>query len=102
MELIKKCEKQNIYFCQICKNIIQINLDIKAKEEYNPKNKKFIQLNIPSYEELSKLDFNFDNKNDLCCSLCLNILDIFNNKYTSLIKEIKSIINEYDHTYIKL
>ena len=102
MELIKKCEKQNIYFCQICKNIIQINLDIKAKEEYNPKNKKFIQLNIPSYEELSKLDFNFDNKNDLCCSLCLNILDIFNNKYTSLIKEIKTIINEYDHTYIKL
>ena len=104
MELFEICEKQEIYFCEICKNVIKINLDMKTKEEYNPKNKKYIQLNLPSYEELSKLEFNFNNNDNdnIYCSLCLNILDIFNTKYTLLIKEIKSLINEFDHNYIKL
>ena len=103
MEFFEICKIQDIHFCQICQNIIKINLDIKSKEEYNPKNKKFVQLNIPSNDELSKLEFNFNNNDkNIYCSLCLNILDIFNTKYTSLLKEIKSLINEYDHNYIKL
>ena len=102
MELFDLCEKQGINFCEICKDVIKKNLDIKMKEEYNPKNKKYIQLNIPSNEELSKLNFNFNKNSNIYCSLCLNILDIFNNKYASLIKEIKSLINDYEHNCVKL
>ena len=102
MELFDLCEKQGINFCEICKDVIKKNLDIKMKEEYNPKNKKYIQLNIPSNEELSKLNFNFNKNSNIYCSLCLNILDIFNTKYASLIKEIKSLINDYEHNCVKL
>ena len=100
MELFENLEKQNIYFCPICKEVIILNIEKnkELKEEYNKRNKKFIQLNLPLNEKLSELDFNFDNY----CFLCLNILDINNNKYAELFKEIKTLIEKYDYTYIKL
>ena len=90
MDLFECLEKQDIYFCSICKDIIKLNLqeNKKIKEEYNPRNKKTIQLNIPSDEELSKLNFNINNKHTYCF-LCLNILNINNDKYSELFKEIK-------------
>ena len=100
MEIFENLEKQEIYFCSICKNIIKMNLEVKEKE-YNPRNKKLIQLNLPSLEELQ----NFDNKlsnSDKQCFLCLNIFDISNNKYELLLNSIKSLINQYDHTCVKL
>ena len=100
MELFENLEKQNIYFCPICKDIIKLNIEknIEKKEEFNKRNKKLIQLKLPLNEELSKLDFDFDNY----CFLCLNILDINNNKYTELFKEIKTLIEKYDFTCVKL
>ena len=79
MELFENLEKQNIYFCPICKDIIKLNIEknIENKEEFNKRNKKLIQLKLSLNEELTKLDFDFDNY----CFLCLNILDINNNKY---------------------
>ena len=101
MELFEYLENLDIYFCSICKNIIKLNLEKKPKdkEELDKRNKKLIQLKLPSYEELSQL--NNDNKNSYCF-LCFNILDINNNKYTELFKEIKALINQYDYIYIKL
>ena len=73
MEIFELLEKQEKYFCSICKNIIKLNLEVKEKEkEYNPRNKKMIHLNLPSSEELQKLDNNLSNFNKHCF-LCLNI-----------------------------
>jgi tRNA pseudouridine(54/55) synthase len=102
MDLFESLEKQEINFCQICKNIIKLNIETESnsKEEYNPKNKKLIQVKLPPNEDLSKLEFN--NNNDSYCFLCLNILDINHNKYTEILKDIKDLINQYDHNCIKL
>ena len=100
MEIFELLEKQEIYFCSICKNIIKLNLEVKEKE-YNPRNKKMIQLNLPSSEELQKLDNNLSNSNKQCF-LCLNIFDISNNKYELLLNNIKFLINQYDYTCVKL
>ena len=54
MEIFGHLEQQEIYFCSICKNIIKLNLEAKEKE-YNPRNKKMIQINLPSSEELQNL-----------------------------------------------
>ena len=101
MEILEYLEKQDITFCSICKSIIKINLEKKEKEKevFNKKNKKLIQLELPTYDELSKL--NNDNKN-CYCYLCFNILDINNKKYTEIFNEIKALINQYDYNYIKL
>ena len=102
MDLFESLKKQEINFCQICKNIIKLNIETESnsKEEYNPKNKKLIQVKLPPNEDLSKLEFN--NNNDSYCFLCLNILDINHNKYTEILKDIKDLINQYDHNCIKL
>jgi tRNA pseudouridine(54/55) synthase len=102
MDLFESLEKQEINFCQICKNIIKLNRETESnsKEEYNPKNKKLIQVKLPPNEDLSKLVSN--NNNESYCFLCLNILDINHNKYTEILKDIKDLINQYDHNCIKL
>ena len=102
MDLFESFEKQEINFCQICKNIIKLNIETESnsKEEYNPKNKKLIQVKLPPNEDLSKLESN--NNNESYCFLCLNILDINHNKYTEILKDIKDLINQYDHNCIKL
>ena len=102
MDLFESLEKQEINFCQICKNIIKLNIETESnsKEEYNPKNKKLIQVKLPPNEDLSKLVSN--NNNESYCFLCLNILDINHNKYNEILKDIKDLINQYDHNCIKL
>jgi len=100
MEIFGHLEQQEIYFCSICKNIIKLNLEAKEKE-YNPRNKKMIQINLPSSEELQNLENNLSNS-DKQCFLCLNIFDISNNKYELLLNNIKSLIGQYDHTLAKL
>ena len=100
-EIFALLENQEIYFCPICKIIIKINLDINSIKGNNPKNKKNLQINIPSNDILQNLSNNNISLNKHCF-LCFNIFDISNNKYSLLFSQIKSAIIEYEHSCIKL
>ena len=90
------CLDNNILIYQKIK--LNIEKNIENKEEFNKRNKKLIQLKLPLNKELTKLDFDFDNY----CFLCLNILDINNNKYRELFKEINILIYYYLNTTTKI
>ena len=100
-KIFEVLEKEGLIFCQVCKTIIKLNLDLKSLKLNNPGNKKNIQINLPSKEVLQKLNNNYTSLNKHCF-LCFNIFDISNNKYSLLISQIKKNIIEYEHSIIKL
>ena len=101
MNVFENLEKQDVYFCPICKSIIKLNLEknTKINQEYNRRNKKSIQLILPSFEVLSQ---SICNNMHNYCFLCMNILDINNDRYNKLFIEIEKFIKLYEYTYIRL
>ena len=99
-KIFKILENNNIFFCEICKKLISINNDLnEINKNYNPKNKKNIQINILNLDEIKKLDF---SKNSYCF-LCFNLFYKNNIKYKNLLEiELKKKLNEYEHKNIKL
>ena len=81
--IFKILEKNNIFFCEICKKLISVNNNLNdINKNFNPKNKKNIQINILKLDEINKLDCS-KNSN---CFLCFNLFYKNNLKYKKLLE----------------